>query len=80
MELPTLEEAKMRFPIGTIFHNGNLGCGCYNNEVIGDNFYYDGGNIMINRNSIKNNDSNYTIYKRGKWADIEYNEPKYEIY
>ncbi len=72
MEIPTLEEAKKRFPIGTVFSNKNLGYDCDNIEVVGDYFKYHGNEILIARESGKRkgfSTSSYTVWDKGVWAE-----------
>lgn len=86
MEKPTLQEAKNKYPIGTIFSNRNLGMNCDNIEVIGTVFYYDGKRIMIKTTSSKRKgytESNYTVYSDGVWANVSNSTNTnydYEIY
>lgn len=74
-----LEEAKCRFPIGTIFSNTNLGYGptCVNIKVIGSEFHItNDGRINIDGNLADQHgerDGTFTIYKDGKWATITNN-------
>jgi len=84
MEQPTIEEARIKFPVGTIFSNKNLGLCCDNIEVTGTHFYTNAdGSILINKDSNKckgYSPGAYTVYHDGKWAQIMNQEPNYEIY
>jgi len=84
MKIPSLEEAQNRFPIGTLFNNQNLKCGCDNIEVTGTLFsYYESNSIIIDYRSCLRKGrigTGYTIYKDGIWADIDYLPGNYEIY
>lgn len=81
---PTIEEARIKFPIGTIFSNKNLGLCCDNIEVIGTHFYTKAdGSILIDKDSNRSKGYShgaYTVYKKGKWTEITNVEPQYEIY
>lgn len=85
MEQPTLDEARIKFPIGTKFNNKNLGLKCDNIEITGTHFYKStDGNILVGSDSSKRkgyNSSSFTVYKDGVWAEITNStEPNYEIY
>ncbi len=73
MELPTFEEARRKFPIGTIFSNKNLGLMCDNIEVTGTHYYISCNCILIDKDSNKckgYSPGAYTVYQDGVWAEI----------
>lgn len=68
--MATIEEAKLRYPVGTIFSNINLGYTCENVKVTG--VYYkkkDDNSISL---EIGNADraGSFTVYQDEKWAKI----------
>ena len=68
---PTREDAKKKFPKGTVFSNKNivLRSTGKNVTVTGDHFYWDGQEIVIHHDSV-DSFSNWTIFKAGEWAEI----------
>lgn len=84
MEQPTLDEARIKFPIGTKFNNKNLGLNCDSIEITGTHFYKNiDGSILVDTDSSKRKGYSpgaYTVYHDGKWAQIMNQEPNYEIY
>lgn len=81
MKTPTLQEARNRYPIGTIFSNINLGFTCTNIKVKGCEFKYNYDNRISICDGNTNHDGSFTVYKDGKWADIDkHDELNYEVY
>ena len=71
-----LEEAKLRYPVGTIADNRNLFAdvkytpGGVFTIVESSKFYKQGGDIMANViDHITKGDGNYTLYRNNMWAN-----------
>jgi hypothetical protein len=69
-EKELLEEAKRKYPIGTIFSNSNLGCGCDGIKVTGEGFYKDKWADIVIDNLSNASQGRYTVYKDGEWAKV----------
>jgi hypothetical protein len=69
-EKQLIEEARTRYPVGTIFSNSNLGCGCDGIKVTGEGFYKDGWGKIVIYNLSNASNGRYTVYKDGKWAKV----------
>lgn len=74
----TIEEAKLRFPPGTLFNNRNIVPDARNlpAEVIGFFEKRSGGNIVVKSTKSIGQDFYYTIYnaKMDMWANIIHTE------
>ena len=71
----TIEEARLRFPPGTLFDNTNIIPTAKNLPLISSNYYKieDNGNILVGTVDKNNrNQGTYTIYnaKMDMWANI----------
>ena len=69
-----IEEAKKRFPKGTIFSNKNLSIPTSGEKVTvistSPEFYFEYEGKLSIKNGHTDSDSNWTIYYDGKWAEI----------
>jgi hypothetical protein len=70
-EQELIKIAKQKYPPGTIFSNVNIGYGCNNIEVTGNDFYTSYRSLFIKDSSTKNG-SVYTVYCEdlNQWAEI----------
>jgi hypothetical protein len=69
-EKQLIEEAKRKYPIGTIFSNSNLGLDCHGIKVTGEGFYKDKWGDIVIDNLSNALFGRYTVYKDGEWAKV----------
>lgn len=66
-----LEEAKIRYPIGTVFSNKNLGYNCTNIKIRNSLFHEGGHNtIWLSDGGAERETGIFTLYERGQWAEV----------
>ena len=75
-----LEEAAIRYPIGTIISNENLGFGCKDVHILLSEFSLDVNNNIISTGFYNKNSGTYSVYADGEWAEITgFDQPLYRF-